>query len=134
MATAPSETGGSQRVDKWLWYARFRKSRTLAAKICDQGKVRLNGRPISKPHHGVRVGDVLTFPQGRQIKVVRVLALSVRRGPATEAATLYEDLSPDFSKSDVEPSPAQRAPGAGRPTKRERRELIRLRDNSGNQD
>jgi ribosome-associated heat shock protein Hsp15 len=90
---AEAATGG-QRLDKWLWAARFFKSRTGAAALCAAGRIRLSGRVISKAHVTVRVGDVLTFPLGRHIRVVKVLALAARRGPATEARTLYEDLNP----------------------------------------
>ena len=83
----------SLRIDKWLWQARFFKTRGLAAKLCNAGKVRIDGDKIDKSHYGVRVGHVLTFPQGRRIRVVRVVALGTRRGPAKEAALLYEDLS-----------------------------------------
>ena len=80
------------RLDKWLWFARFFKSRSLAAAICTGGRVRVNRQPIAKAHYAIRPGDVLTFPQGRTIRVIRVMALGVRRGPAGEAAALYEDL------------------------------------------
>lgn len=83
-----------QRLDKWLWSARFFKSRTGAAALCAAGKIRMSGRVISKAHVTVRVGDVLTFPLGRHIRVVKVLQLAARRGPATEARSLYEDLNP----------------------------------------
>lgn len=82
----------SQRLDKWLWCARFFKSRSLAAALCAAGRLRLGGRVIDKAHAGVRAGDILTFPLGRGIKVVRVLALAERRGPAPEARSLYEVL------------------------------------------
>lgn len=82
------------RLDKWLWQARFFKSRALAAEICGKGRVRVNGQPTDKAHYQLRPGDVLTFPQGGHVRVVRVVALGDRRGPATEARTLYEDLSP----------------------------------------
>ena len=88
------EAQGGQRLDKWLWSARFFKSRTGAAALCAAGKIRLSGRVIAKAHVTVRVGDVLTFPLGKHIRVVKVLALAERRGPATEARTLYEDLNP----------------------------------------
>ena len=85
----------SIRLDKWLWQARFFKTRALAAKLCLAGKLRIAGARVQKAHYAVRVGDVLTFPQARRIRVVRVAALGARRGPAVEAATLYEDLAPD---------------------------------------
>ena len=88
-----SNGGASVRIDKWLWYARFFKTRGLAARLCAAGKVRVDGRVIDKPHFALRPGQVLTFPQPRRVRVVRVLALGTRRGPAAEAQTLYEDLS-----------------------------------------
>jgi ribosome-associated heat shock protein Hsp15 len=118
-----SEEDG-RRLDKWLWFARFCKSRTLASKLCAAGKIRIGGELVHKAHYLVRLGDVLTFPQGPHIRVVRVLHLGVRRGPATEARTLYEDLQPPPPR---EPGVFEREPGAGRPTKAERRALDRLR-------
>ncbi len=126
--------GDLLRADKWLWFARFFKSRTLAAELCKAGKLRVSGVKVAKANHGVRVGDVLTFPQGRTIRVVRVLALGTRRGPATEARQLYEDLQPPEPKRPAQtPAPpgADRARGAGRPTKKERRELDRLHGREG---
>jgi ribosome-associated heat shock protein Hsp15 len=116
------------RLDKWLWHARFFKSRTLAAKQCAAGRVRINRQPAEKAHHTVRPGDVLTFPQGNDVRVVRILALGVRRGPAPEARTLYEDLSPPAPRRPAPAQPARREKGAGRPTKAERRETDRLKD------
>jgi len=130
---------GGLRADKWLWYARFFRTRSLASKVCQAGKLRLSGLGVVKPHHKVKVGDVLTFPQARHIRVVKILALAQRRGPASEAQALYEDLKPPDAESRLPrgtPSPtdpasltpaARRDPGAGRPTKRERRDLDRLR-------
>ena len=124
------EGSASLRLDKWLWYARFFKSRALASSLCQSGKLRLGGQPVSKAHRPVNPGDVLTFPQGRQIRVVKVLALASRRGPATEAQALYEDLAPPTMESRLPshgtPAVARRAPGQGRPTKRERRQIDRL--------
>ncbi|UUX51160.1 RNA-binding S4 domain-containing protein [Nisaea acidiphila] len=125
---------GTQRVDKWLWCARFFKSRGLANKMLGAGRLRLSGKSVSKAHQLVRPGDVLTFPQGPHIRVVKVLFLAERRGPAPEAQTLYEDLSPiepsrpkDTAAPPGPAAPARREPGAGRPTKRERRHLDQLR-------
>ncbi len=115
------------RVDKWLWYARFFKSRSLAAKVCGGGQLRLGGAPVTKAHAQIKVGDVLTFPQGRHIRVVKVLALASRRGPAPEAQALYEDLKPPSAENRLPPDTApRRAPGSGRPTKKDRRALDRL--------
>lgn len=82
------------RLDKWLWAARFFKSRTLAAEVVEEGFLRINGQHCWKPGHGVGPGDVLTFAQGHRIRLIRVLALSDRRGPAGEAQLLYVDLDP----------------------------------------
>ena len=123
----------SLRVDKWLWQARFCKSRTLATRLCVQGGVRLNGRPINRAHHAVRPGDVLTFPKDAHIRVIEVVALGQRRGPAPEARTLYKDLEPPPERRPGGPPatpPGQRERGAGRPTKAERRALDRLREES----
>jgi ribosome-associated heat shock protein Hsp15 len=81
------------RLDKWLWQARFCKTRAVASVLIEDGHVRVNGMPTSRPSREITPGDVLTFPQGRQIRVVRVLALNHRRGPATEAQALYLDLA-----------------------------------------
>jgi len=118
----------SLRLDKWLWHARFARTRSLAAKLVSEARFRINGNPTEKAHHAVRPGDVLTFPLGPHIRVIKVLALGVRRGPAPEARTLYEDLEPPQANPPVpkEPPVAVREDGAGRPTKRERRQTDRL--------
>ncbi|MFD1157579.1 RNA-binding S4 domain-containing protein [Roseovarius aestuarii] len=113
------------RLDKWLWQARFFKTRSLAAKVASAGHVRVNGERVGKSAHQVLVGDVLTFPQARVIRVVRIAGLGVRRGPASEAKTLYEDLTPpteNESSQEILP-PAPKFEGKGRPTKRDRRKL-----------
>lgn len=81
------------RADKWLWQARFFKTRALAAALIEGGHLRVNGQKMAKAGHGLRVGDVLTFPQGAQIRVIRLCALGLRRGPAAEAQRLYEDVT-----------------------------------------
>jgi ribosome-associated heat shock protein Hsp15 len=82
------------RLDKWLWQARFFKSRTLAAEVIAEGHVRVNGTRVSRPGRDVMEGDTLTFPLGNRIRVIRILARGQRRGPATEAQALYLDLEP----------------------------------------
>jgi ribosome-associated heat shock protein Hsp15 len=84
---------GSIRIDKWLWQARFFKSRSLAAAAVTEAVMRVNGARVTKAAHTLRPGDVLTFAQGGNIRVVRVVDLGLRRGPATEAQTLYVDLA-----------------------------------------
>ncbi len=112
------------RLDKWLWQARFFKTRSLSAKQVSGGHVRLNGTKVHKPAHSVTSGDVLTFPQGNEIRVVKVRALGTRRGPAPEAQTLYEDLTPP--REERAPEPARTGP---RPTKKDRRDIDALKDN-----
>lgn len=123
----------TQRLDKWLWFARFLKSRSLATTLANSGKLRLNGQLIMKAHQQVKAGDVLTFPLGHHIRVIKVLQTGIRRGPASEAQTLYEDLSPPLPHQGKETASqhdviAQRDAGSGRPTKRERRAIDQLRD------
>jgi len=81
------------RLDRWLWQARFFKTRAIAAALAGRRKIRVNSTVISKPHYRVRPGDVLTFPQGRTVRIVRVVSLGSRRGPAIEAQALYDDLT-----------------------------------------
>jgi ribosome-associated heat shock protein Hsp15 len=125
-----AESAERLRVDKWLWHARFFKSRTLAAKSVGAGHVRVNRKVVRKPNHMVQPGDVLTFALGPHIRVIEVMALGARRGPATEARTLYNDLDPPRprprSEAPLKPS-GLRERGSGRPTKRERRATDRLK-------
>ncbi len=121
------------RLDKWLFFARFFKSRALAARLCESGKLRLSGTAVDKAHAKLRVGDVLTFPQGDHVRVIKVLALATRRGPAPEAQALYEDLAPPDAQPAL-PATLQRPRGgspsdaaAGRPSKRDRRQLLRMK-------
>ena len=120
-----AEPGQKLRIDKWLWHARFFKTRSLAAKIVSGGKLRVNGQPISKPASSVAAGDVLTFPQGDAVRLIRVLAMGNRRGPAPEARLLYDDLEPPQPK-DPQPQ-VPRFEGKGRPTKKDRRALQQTR-------
>lgn len=90
------------RLDKWLWQARFFKSRGLAAEVIEAGHVRVNGTRVTRPGRDVGEGDTLTFPQGARIRVVRILALGLRRGPAPEAQTLYLDLDASAAPDPLE--------------------------------
>ena len=119
------------RVDKWLWFARFFKTRSLAAKLCNAGRLRVDGVLVSKAHQTVRPGNVLTFPQGRAIRVVKILSLANRRGPSSEAQGLYEDLKPLHAGTSKPPTPEPQKAGRGRPTKKDRRRLDRMRQEVG---
>lgn len=129
----------SQRLDRWLWFARFYKSRTLAAAQVSAGKVRVDGERVSRPSRAVKPGNVLTFPAGPHIRVIKIVQTGTRRGPAPEARTLYEDLDPPEEKP-KEPkasdrnTPARREAGSGRPTKRERRQTDALKPDAGGDD
>jgi ribosome-associated heat shock protein Hsp15 len=92
-ATPPATDRGRTRLDQWLWFARFTKTRSRAARLCAAGEVAINGATVKKPHQTVRVGDVVVVPQGGWQRTVRVLALGLRRGPAAEARTLYEEAA-----------------------------------------
>jgi ribosome-associated heat shock protein Hsp15 len=83
----------STRLDKWLFHARFYRTRPLAQAATASGKVRLNGVRVNKPGHTVRCGDVLTLGKGAEVMAVRILAMAERRGSAAEAQALYEPLS-----------------------------------------
>ncbi|HZH26442.1 MAG TPA: RNA-binding S4 domain-containing protein [Azospirillaceae bacterium] len=112
---APADQGGSGgteavgrlRLDKWLWHARFLKTRSQATRFCAETRIRSGGSAELKPSHPVKPGDVLTFTLGRHVRVIRVTALGTRRGPPAEARALYEDLSP--------PSPDTALPRGGVP-------------------
>jgi ribosome-associated heat shock protein Hsp15 len=117
----------SIRADKWLWAARVFKTRSLAAKACDGGKVDINAE-AAKPAKLVRAGDrvEVTLPRGRR-RILKVTAIGDRRGSAEIARALYEDLTPPEPPRLRQAPPPFRAPGTGRPTKRERRDIDRLR-------
>lgn len=122
---------GRQRIDKWLFFSRAVKSRSLAAKLVQTGGVRLNGQKLDQASDIVKLGDVLTITLDRRILVYKVLSPGERRGPAEEARQLYEDLSPLPTPKDQAPPDARpplREAGSGRPTKKERRATDRLRD------
>ena len=113
----------TQRADQWLFFSRLVKSRTLAATLIHDGALRVNGEPCGKPAHALKEGDVLTLRHGPHVRILRVLGFGARRGPAPEAQALYEDITPPRDPAPTPPSHAAREAGAGRPTKRERREM-----------
>lgn len=132
MATA--DTGGAaaaveqQRLDKWLWYARISKTRTLAALLVQSGKVRVNRLRAVKASQTVRLGDVLTIALRGKVRVLKVISAGVRRGPAPEARALYEFVSTVANGASDQSIPAAglRNAGSARPTKRDRRMMDRF--------
>ena len=112
----------SLRIDKWLWHARFFKTRTLAAKVVSAGHVRVNTERVKKPSTNIKVGDGLSFMQGRQLRIVRIAVLGDRRGPAAEAQSLYTDLTPE---PEARAAPIERV--GIRPTKKDRRAMDAMR-------
>ncbi len=136
-----------QRLDKWLWFARVAKTRTLAAGLVSDGRVRVNRIRTTKPAQTVRAGDVITVSVHAGVRVLEILAGGKRRGPASEAAELYNEIVPlqssrpagsgaskpagDSATPGEDLGPGQGAPvseaGSGRPTKKDRRVLDRLR-------
>jgi ribosome-associated heat shock protein Hsp15 len=119
---------GRIRVDRWLFFARVAKSRTLAAKMVGEGRIRVNREKIDHASHTLKADDVLTIALDRRVLVLKLVAPGTRRGPAEEARTLYEDLTPVIPKEERPTIVAEREAGAGRPTKRDRRLIDRLRE------
>lgn len=111
-----------RRIDKWLWYARLARTRTAAQGLAVSGRVRVNSEKNQSASRALKTGDVLTVALDSGVRVLRVLLLGDRRGPATEARLLYEDLSPP--PAEAEPPPPRTGP---RPTKRDRRQLDAFR-------
>jgi ribosome-associated heat shock protein Hsp15 len=97
------DRGTAIRLDKWLWQARLCKTRTVASRLVAEGAVRVNAERVLKPATLLRIGDGVTFAQGRTIRVLRVRALGLRRGPAPEARELYEDLEAAGGTAGLEP-------------------------------
>ena len=133
MGTPERDDDGRVRIDKWLWAARFFKTRSLAADAIGGGKVEVNG-DRTKPAKMIQVGDEVRVRLGPYEHVVLVRGLSERRGPATVAATLYEETAASVAARARHAEQLRMAPAAfvyeekGRPTKRDRREIERFRD------
>lgn len=125
-----------QRIDKWLFFTRMVKSRSLAQALLNSGHVRVNGLPIRKPSVEVKAGDRVELSLERRDVILIVKAAGERRGPYEEAKELYEDLTPPRAETDRLSAfdQAQRLPGSGRPTKKERRETDRLFPDVGGPD
>ena len=128
------DTGSDTRLDKWLWAARFFKTRSLAADAIDGGKVQVNA-DRAKRARTVQIGDEITIRRGAYETVVRVRALSNRRGSAPEAAKLYEETPESRAAREALAVQMRSMPGsahdAGRPSKKDRRDIARLRDLDG---
>lgn len=132
--TGPGETLRKERLDRFLFFSRAVKSRTLAQKLIETGAIRVNSERTERTDHKVGAGDVLTMSLHGRILVWRILDAGTRRGPASEAQGLYEDISPPSlpkaERSPYEAAIAERPAGAGRPTKKERRETDSLKGNA----
>jgi ribosome-associated heat shock protein Hsp15 len=117
-----------QRIDKWLWHARVVRTRQAAAALAASGHVRINGQRVDAPSRAVRPGDVVTVALDRAVRVLKVLGFAERRGSADDARALCADIEPVPGRPNdrSQPPPAPREPGAGRPTKYERRALRRF--------
>lgn len=154
-AKPDGDAGGAsvtaQRLDKWLWFARLAKTRTQAAALVTGGRIRVNRERVDKPGTTIKAGDVVTATVHRNVRVLKVAGFLERRGPVAEASLIFEELTPaaDRTKAHGHGSPgspsaapdrssgferagnhAERLPGSGRPTKRDRREIDRLKDHS----
>ncbi len=116
-----------QRIDRWLWHARLVRTRASAAALAQSGHVRVNGQRIAASSRAIKPGDVLTIALTNAVKVVRVIAFAERRGASGEAKCLYEDMSPPKEHEISVPRALEREAGLGRPTKKDRRALDRLR-------
>ena len=116
-----------QRIDKWLWHARVVRTRSAAAALAAAGHVRINGRRVDAPSQAVRPGDVVTVALDRAVRVLKLLAFAERRGSADDARTICQFLDPvDGRRAEPAIPPGLREPGAGRPTKRDRRATARF--------
>ena len=103
MASRPVADRDKLRLDQWLWFARFARSRSLAARLCSAGLLSVNGVTIARARHSLHVGDIVVLPQGGWRRSVRVVALGVRRGPAPEARLLYEEIEAPVRLRDLRP-------------------------------
>ena len=116
------------RLDIWLWYARFYKSRSLASKAILGGKLRVNSNKIIKPASKVKINDVLTINHVNMVRIIQIQSIGARRGPASEAQTLYNDLSADVTAASKikDISEKSKKDTNKRPTKKDRRLLDKI--------
>lgn len=125
------KTNAGRRIDQWLFFARLCKSRSLAGRLVEAGKIRINREKTNKPAQLVHEGDVITAMLNRQVRVIEVVGLGTRRGPAAEAVTLYNDKTPVTPSAKKSPAITAFTPtrpkGMGRPTKKDRRKMDSLK-------
>ena len=116
------------RLDTWLWYARFYKSRSLSSKAILSGKLRVNSNKIIKPASKVKINDVLTINHINMVRIIQVQSLCSRRGPASEAQKLYNDLAGDITDASKIKSVSEKSKKETnkRPTKKDRRILDKI--------
>ncbi|MFZ1815162.1 MAG: RNA-binding S4 domain-containing protein [Rhizobiaceae bacterium] len=121
MTEGSDESPAALRIDRWLWFARLARSRTLAQRLVKSGKVRLNRQKIATSSQMLKCGDILTLSLPQGVRVLEVIAMADRRGPFSQARELYRDLSPPAQSSPDDPV------SIGRPDSRKRREARSLR-------
>jgi len=123
-------SGDRQRIDRWIWHARVVKTREFAKALVEGGHVRVDGTKETRAGSPVKAGQTLTITLPGRVRVLRVVGFAERRGSATLAATLFDDLSPPPPPREAmtpeNVAPPARDPGTGRPTKRERRQIVRF--------
>lgn len=122
----------SQRIDKWLWHARFYKTRSIAQKQVSTGKIRVDREKISSPSRKVTTGNVLTITRERDIKIIEILAIADKRGPYSQAQLLYNDMSPpkpEKQKQEQTRESMSRIQSEGRPTKHQRKQIMAMKRN-----
>ncbi len=129
-ATDAASPAGTQRLDKWLWFVRVIKTRSAAQRLIADGAVRVNRNRVDKMSHNLKCGDVITITLDRRVRVLKMVAPGVRRGSATDAQVLYEDLTPppDSQPPDAGQPQAHPMSTQGRPNKRDRRKIGQLKD------
>ncbi len=123
----------SQRIDKWLWHARFFKTRSIAQKFVTSGKIRIDREKISSASRQIRVGNVLTITRERDVKIIEIVDMAQSRGPFSEAQLLYNDLSPPVAekqKQEQTKESMSRIESDGRPTKHQRKQIMAMKRNS----
>ncbi len=123
----------TQRIDKWLWHARFFKTRSLAQKQVATGKIRVDKEKISSPSRKILPGNILTITRQRDIKIIEIVEIADKRGPYKEAQLLYNDLSlpkPEIEKQEATKESMFRIQSEGRPTKHQRKQIMAMKRNS----